>query len=579
MTAPGRFHLGSAPGTAPEAAAIVALPHADGLAVHAPMGPRLLPWEVARDLVDDPDLGIVTAAPGDLSPWDGDRLLTALVAGDPQARSLCDRPWPPPHPTVQELRRYPRRWRRTIDLGVLVGDVEAACCRAGLALPGSDPLDQVATLAVLAERAAGAIAVRERLHRDHPWVGDAAFLSASGSLAEQVVLEERRRDAQREPVRSVRDLPVADLLGRPERFRARRADVRAAMAGILDGRVGWSERGHLDLRPAGSWSFTVGGVELGLGVGGLHSADAPGMVDGPISDLDVASYYPGIIVADRIAPAGFAAFPDRVRAVMEGRLAAKRSGDTVAANALKIVVNSLYGQLGNHRSTLFAPAGALRVVLTGQLRLLQLIDGILEAGGELLSANTDGILVRGGTEAAMGWQAETGLTLERSEYQRLWRTSINDYVALAADGSIKTKGRFGGGDDEETATRRAAAPIIARAAVEHLVHGRPIADTVAASDRCTDFTLWRRANGLHWGEEPITARVARWIAAREGQALVQITKERQRSTVAAKAILVPDPDAIPLTTVDRDWYIAEAQHLVDRVLGTDGGAKQLSLLD
>lgn len=558
---------------------IVALPHADGLAVHAPAGPRLLPWEIARDLLDDPGLSIITAAPGDLTPWDGERLLSALATDDPLARSLCHRPWPPPHPTVQDLRRHPRRWRRTIDLGVLVGDVETACCRAGLALPGPDPLDQVATLALLAERAAGAIAVRERLHRDHPWVGDAAFLSASGSLAEQVVLEERRRDAQREPVRAVRDLPVADLLGRPERFRARRAEVRAAMAGILDGRVGWSERGHLDLRPAGSWTFTVGGVDLGLGVGGLHSADAPGMIEGPISDLDVASYYPGIIASDHIAPAGFAAFPDRVRVVMEGRLAAKRSGDTVAANALKIVVNSLYGQLGNHRSALFAPAGALRVVLTGQLRLLQLIDGILEAGGDLLSANTDGILVRGGTEATTAWQAETGLTLERSDYRRLWRTSINDYVALAADGSIKTKGRFGGGDDDESITRRAAAPIIARAAVERLVHHRPIAETVAASDRCTDFTLWRRANGLHWGDEPITTRVARWIAARDGQPLIQITRERHRTTVAAKAILVPDPNTIALAAIDRDWYINEAQNLVDRVLGTDGGAKQLRFLD
>ena len=36
---------------------------------------------------------------------------------------------------------------------------------------------------------------------------------------------------------------------------------------------------------------------------------------------------------------------------------------------------------------------------------------------------------------------------------------------------------------------------------------------------------------------------------------------------------------VEIERIDRAWYVAEAQALVDRVLGTNQGAKQLSLLD
>lgn len=561
----------------PSVAAI--LPAAAGCAVHAAGSTRLLPWEVTAQLLDDRDLVVHTVAPGDLSPWDGERLLCAVAAGDPTVRGILAGPWPPERRQVHDLPRYPRRWRRTVDLGVMVGDLDATCCRAGLALPGGDPLREVGTIALLAERERGGLAVRQRLLDDHPWIGDSAWLASTGLLAETVVLQGLRREQVRCPV-AAGALPVSELLGDSGRFQAQRADVTAAMRSILDGEASWNERGHLSVRPAAGWHLVVGGVELACGVGGLHSADPPGVVAGPLTDLDVASYYPSLIAHDGIAPPQLPDFARRVGTLMARRIAAKRAKDHVASNALKYVINSLYGQLGNHLSGLFSPPDALRVVLTGQLRLLELIDGVLIGGGSVVSVNTDGVVVRGDAEAAaVAWEARTGLVLERTPYQRLWRTSVNDYIAAGPDGAVvKTKGRFAGGDDED-ATRRSAAPIVARAALEHLVHGQSIAAVVAQASVITDFALWRRARDLAWGGRPVERSVIRWVVGPTGEPIVQMAEGRARSTVAARAILVDDPAQVDVGVVDRAWYVAEAQALVDRVLGTTQGTRQLSLLD
>jgi hypothetical protein len=550
-----------------------------GCAVHADGRSRLLPWTVVAAMLDDPQLDVWTLAPGELSPWDGERLLAGLAVGAPAALAAIAGPWPPRREAVQSLPRSERRWRRTIDLGVLLGDPHAACCRAGLALPDGDPLHLAATLEGLAARQQRQLRVRERLRDAHPWIGDAAWLAGTGLLAELVVLRGLRRDQVRRPV-AAGSLPVSTLLRDPQRFRARRPDVAAAMHSILEGTVAWSERGHLTLRPASGWQLEVDGVLLACGVGGLHSTDPAGVVAGPLLDLDVASYYPSLIAGDRIAPPQLPDFPARVGELLHARLLAKRAGDLVTSTALKLVINSLYGQLGNRRSGLFSPPDALRVVLSGQLRLLQLIDGLLSAGGQLVSVNTDGVIVGGAVDAAAQvWEADTGLSLERTPYRRLWRTSVNDYIAQGVHGVVaKTKGRFAGGDDED-ATRRAAAPIVARAALEYLVHGHPVAATVAASDAPADFALWRRARDLTWDGIRVTAPVVRWVVGRGGTPIVQVADGRARVTVAARAIPLADPAACNPTAIDRDWYVAEATALIDRVMGTEQGMRQLSLLD
>ena len=557
--------------------ALTMLAHRTGLAVTAAGQTRLLPWSLAVDLLADPHLVVQTIAPGGLSAWDGERLFAALAAGDAQALRLLTGGEPLTRFEMQNLPRYPRHWAHFIDIEILVGDFSAACCRAGLPLPNTDPLHDLALLAELFRRNQGQLTVRERLLIDYPWLGASAWLSSTGQLAENVVLEGLRREqVKRSPIPG--HLQVHELLADSQRFAVQRGDVRAASEAILNSTARWDERGHLAVEGGANGRFVVGQAELTFGIGGMHSSDVPGVIEGPLVDLDVTSYYPSLIARDAISPPQLPEFSIRTQHLLRRRLAAKRAGDHLASTALKYVINSLYGQLGNARSGLFSPPDALRVVLTGQLHLLQLIDSVLRADCELISANTDGIVVRGDpAAAALAWEESTGLTLDRTYYRRLWRTSVNDYLALAPEGMIaKAKGRFGGGDEDDDSARRSAAPIIARAVSEYLVHQRAIASVIDACQEVSAFTLWRRANGLQWGGQDIATPVVRWIVVQKGMPLTQTTGQRQCTMVAAHAQLVDNPGTFSLNELDRGWYIMAAQEVLDVVLGTSGGAKQLT---
>ena len=558
---------------------IIVFAHPTGLAIFTTTtaDANLVPWSLVPDLLTDPTLTVFTMTFGDLSSWDSERLFCALAAHDAGALRLVTNSAWLPRSAVQTLPRHSKPWARFIDVEVLVGDLSAACCRAGLRLPGEDPLVNVRLIAQVLNSHRGQLAVRGRLQHEYPWLGESAWLSTTGQLAENVVLQGLRRNQVRRDIQPG-SIAVQDLLGRERFGEVQRHDVRVVIDAVLASTASWNERGHLAVVGPAHEIFRVGNTHISLGVGGLHSTDVPGVIEGPLADLDVTSYYPSLIARDGISPPQVPDFSTRTAALLQRRLEAKRAGDLVASSALKYVINSLYGQLGNSRSGLFSPFDALRVVLTGQLHLLQLMDGILSAGGELISANTDGIVVRGDwADVATTWESRTGLTLERTPYQRLWRTSVNDYIATKPDGTLaKAKGRFGGGDEDDQ-ERRSAAPIIARAVGELLLHQCPLARTIHSCEDISAFTLWRRANGLYWDGQEIVSSVVRWIVTKQGKALIQSTAHRESATVAAHALLVVDPANCSLADLNREWYLQGAQEVIDQVLGTHAGAKQLTL--
>jgi len=117
------------------------------------------------------------------------------------------------------------------------------------------------------------------------------------------------------------------------------------------------------------------GIEVAFGgVGGIHSIDAAGVVEGGGIDIDVASYYPSLLLAEGGAPAHLDGpiFRKVYRGILERRLEAKAAGHKRAANALKLVLNSTFGKLGEPGSSLFSPAAFLNTTINGQLSLIAL---------------------------------------------------------------------------------------------------------------------------------------------------------------------------------------------------------------
>lgn len=316
------------------------------------------------------------------------------------------------------------------------------------------------------------------------------------------------------------------------------------------------------------------------GVGGLHSVDGAGTwwssTTHQLVDLDVASYYPAILLNHGLRPAHTKpVFSEIYRDIVERRLAAKRSGDRTTADGLKIVANSVYGKLGEPHSAFYDPQAQLQVVLTGQLALLWLIAQIEAAEHTVVSANTDGVTVRmersrghALTAVVDAWQAATGFTLERTDYARLVQKDVNNYLAVKEDGGLKRKGIFVDGLDLRVSPKPG---VIPRAVAASLLDHAPVERTVRDSTDLHDFLyaiVLRNAHGRH-GEQAL-GKVLRWYRSTraEAPALMRVPLEAgQPSRVpdGERAALALDlPDRLP-EDLDREHYAAEAEALLKRV--------------
>ena len=182
-----------------------------------------------------------------------------------------------------------------------------------------------------------------------------------------------------------------------------------------------------------------------LGIGGLHSSEQTvshyADDETELTDTDVRSYYPMIILNCGLAPEHMgAAFTRTYRDLVDQRLKAKDAGNTVGADSLKIVVNGSFGKLGSKWSKLYAPRLLIQTTITGQLALLMLIEGLEQFGIAVVSANTDGVMIKcpktlcavRDAEIA-SWERATGFETETKQYKSLHSRDVNNYIAIMKD--------------------------------------------------------------------------------------------------------------------------------------------------
>lgn len=193
----------------------------------------------------------------------------------------------------------------------------------------------------------------------------------------------------------------------------------------------------------------IGGGVYQMGIGGLHSQHDrklhlkanpdEGLL---LSDFDVASYYPNIMIKAGLIPNlggnKGALFLDAYQDIYEQRIAAKRSGDKARAETLKIVLNGTFGKLGSIFCSFYAPALMLAVTITGQLNLLCLIYELTKIKGVTVeSANTDGIMVayplnkREEVLKRIQLNAKrTQFEYEETPYEQVAMKDVNNYFAV-----------------------------------------------------------------------------------------------------------------------------------------------------
>lgn len=185
-------------------------------------------------------------------------------------------------------------------------------------------------------------------------------------------------------------------------------------------------------------------MDFVFGFGGLHGVHHSRKHFKNIVLLDVGSMYPSIII--HLKALGEAT--EKYNQIRLERLAIKHK-DKMKSDALKLILNSVYGNLKNQYSILYNPLAAITVCVYGQIALFDLCRRLHESGYVLVNANTDGIaFVDDGTEREKPytviqkeWEKEWSLSLEADYFSEWWQKDVNNYIAIdAKDGHIKVKG-------------------------------------------------------------------------------------------------------------------------------------------
>jgi hypothetical protein len=266
-----------------------------------------------------------------------------------------------------------------------------------------------------------------------------------------------------------------------------------------------------------------------LGKGGLHSDDSPKKYEADkdvmIIDSDVTSYYPSIIINHNIKPDGLSnAFNDIMVNLTEERVKAKKEGDKIKADGLKIVINSTFGKLGFEGSFLYDLKAMFQVTINGQLYLLMLIEMLILEGFEVISANTDGIitLVPKNKEEkyyaiCKQWEAKLNFTLEYTFYSKYVRRDVNNYLALTTDGKLKSKGVF----YQDIDLRRGYdSPVIAYTLKAYFLDGINIDSFLKNHPDIYDFCISEKMGGQFKAEydgKPIQKSVRYYVSTSGGK--------------------------------------------------------------
>lgn len=365
-------------------------------------------------------------------------------------------------------------------------------------------------------------------------------------------------------------------------------------------------------------TFKINKGSYQVGIGGLHSthdkrlsteADETWL----ISDFDVASYYPSIMIScgytPRLGPGKGELFMDAYREIYLKRMTAKEAGDKKVANSLKITLNGTFGKLGSNYCSFYSPDLLLGVTITGQLNLLCLIDEIEKVrSATVLSANTDGIMVRYKAAdrdkvlAKINTNAKrTGFVYEETRYRRVAMKDVNNYIAITTDGKVKAKGLYATAGLMKNPTM----PVCSMAAIKYLLDGTKPEVTIRKHKKFADFTAIRNVKGggvqhLSWtmiddwveiedrvwfsctngkkekrksrpqpyahgvGGQPF-GRVARWyMTTQDLPALTYVSNGNLVPKTEGAKLCMILPTTIP-SDLDRDWYVRETYSILQDI--------------
>jgi len=332
-----------------------------------------------------------------------------------------------------------------------------------------------------------------------------------------------------------------------------------------------NDTGHVIMpKEIANLKIQIGGSSYKIGIGGLHSQESETThytdEENILIDRDVESYYPRMMLNMNMRPGGFGAHFNTVYGkILDERLAAKHAGDKVKSDSLKIVLNGTFGKTSNKHSTLYSPDFMIRTTITGQLTILMLIEALEKRAIPVISANTDGIVIKCPRDKLKllnsvieKWENHTGLKTEETIYRALHSRDVNNYIAIKEDGSAKAKGVYG----DVSLSKNPQNPICAEAVSRYLTDGVDIETTVRSCDDICKFLTLRTVTGGAVKDGVEIGKAVRWYYAKGDTSSIHYVKNGNTVPRSEGAKPIMDiPDIFP-DDIDYCWYLEECNEIL-----------------
>lgn len=277
--------------------------------------------------------------------------------------------------------------------------------------------------------------------------------------------------------------------------------------------------------------ITIGQTVYTVAKGGIHSTEKNRALKIPAgcicSDADVGAQYPNSIIKLQVYPPHLkkTIIDNFVKTVelkdvykqmgKEEKDPVKKSYFKGLEGGTKLRMNGgYYGKLGQKGSFLEYPEGLLRVCMGNQIEILMLIEAMEEAGFSVISGNTDGIVTIYPHDRedeyfkiCHEWEEKVGNVkmgkLEYAKFKGLWQDSVNSYIGLKEDGSVKKKGRFVTtyGSPGCEINKNKSSRIIPLALEAYFIEGKDPQEFIRNHKNIFDFCIAKKATGGMYYEE------------------------------------------------------------------------------
>lgn len=354
-----------------------------------------------------------------------------------------------------------------------------------------------------------------------------------------------------------------------------------------------------------SKEITFFGTTYTLACGGIHTKDSPIILKSNNNytyvHFDYNSYYPSIIISYDIAPAHLIKeiFVNMVKYFRDTRVKAKHTKDIegyiidnvpnkISAEALKIVINAIYGKFGSDIFFLYDKFAQMQVTINGQLMTMTLVEELELNGIHVISANTDGIIIKLPNNKkelfnniVKNWNDTNKMQADSENYKIYFGRDVNNYIAVWDNEKIDAKGDFNPEQHISDLKKGYDMPIIAKAVFNYLYKNIPVMQTLQEHKDILDFcktqnvgrqfdVVYDEFNNNKW-TTIYSQRHVRFYVANKGIILKKehkVTKDRSVLASGLPVKLLNTLDDIPIENrnINYKYYRDEAYKIIDPIM-------------